>query len=38
MSIEPTVNGRVVTFAVAGDTPLLDVVRNHLDLKGSRDG
>jgi nicotinate dehydrogenase subunit A len=38
MSIELTVNGRVVTVAVAGDTPLLDVLRNHLELKGSRYG
>jgi nicotinate dehydrogenase subunit A len=38
MSIELTVNGRVVNVAVAGDTPLLDVLRNHLDLKGSRYG
>src|ERR1700690_280207 len=38
MSIELTVNGRVVSVAVAGDTPLLDVLRNHLDLKGSRYG
>jgi nicotinate dehydrogenase subunit A len=38
MSIELTVNGRVVNVPVAGDTPLLDVLRNHLDLKGSRYG
>src|SRR5579864_7374301 len=38
MSIELTVNGRLVTVEVAGDTPLLDVLRNHLDLKGSRYG
>jgi nicotinate dehydrogenase subunit A len=38
MSIELTVNGRTVRVAVAGDTPLLDVLRNHLDLKGSRYG
>ena len=38
MSIELTVNGRTVSVAVAGDTPLLDVLRNHLDLKGSRYG
>jgi nicotinate dehydrogenase subunit A len=38
MSIELTVNGQTVTLAVAGDTPLLDVLRNHLDLKGSRYG
>ena len=38
MSIELTVNGQTVSVAVAGDTPLLDVLRNHLDLKGSRYG
>jgi nicotinate dehydrogenase subunit A len=38
MSIALTVNGREVSVAVAGDTPLLDVLRNHLDLKGSRYG
>ena len=38
MSIELTVNGRAVSIAAAGDTPLLDVLRNHLDLKGSRYG
>ena len=38
MSIELTVNGRAVSIPVAGDTPLLDVLRNHLDLKGSRYG
>ena len=38
MSIELTVNGRTVTVATANDTPLLDVLRNHLDLKGSRYG
>ncbi len=38
MTIELTVNGRAVTVRVAGDTPLLDVLRNHLDLKGSRYG
>src|ERR1700691_5592822 len=38
MSIELTINGRTVSIAVAGDTPLLDVLRNHLDLKGSRYG
>jgi len=38
MSIELTINGRTVSVAVAGDTPLLDVLRNHLDLKGSRYG
>jgi nicotinate dehydrogenase subunit A len=38
MSIELTVNGRAVNVSVADDTPLLDVLRNHLDLKGSRYG
>jgi nicotinate dehydrogenase subunit A len=38
MSIELTVNGQTVTVRVAEDTPLLDVLRNHLDLKGSRYG
>jgi nicotinate dehydrogenase subunit A len=38
MSIELTVNGRAVSIAVAPDTPLLDVLRNHMDLKGSRYG
>ena len=38
MSFELTFNGTKVSAAVAGDTPLLDVLRNHLDLKGSRYG
>ncbi len=38
MSIELTVNGRTVSVTAASDTPLLDVLRNHLDLKGSRYG
>jgi nicotinate dehydrogenase subunit A len=38
MSIELTINGRAVSITVASDTPLLDVLRNHLDLKGSRYG
>jgi nicotinate dehydrogenase subunit A len=38
MSIELTVNGQTVSVAVADDVPLLDVLRNHLDLKGSRYG
>lgn len=38
MSIELTVNGKTVSVAVADDVPLLDVLRNHLDLKGSRYG
>jgi len=32
------VNGHTVDTDAAGDTPLLDVLRNHLDLKGSRYG
>ena len=38
MSIEMTVNGEAVSAAVPDDTPLLDVLRNHLNLKGSRYG
>ena len=38
MSIELTVNGQTVSVTVAADVPLLDVLRNHLDLKGSRYG
>jgi nicotinate dehydrogenase subunit A len=38
MSIHLTVNGRAVSVSVADDMPLLDVLRNHLDLKGSRYG
>jgi nicotinate dehydrogenase subunit A len=38
MSIELTVNGQTINVAVADDVPLLDVLRNHLDLKGSRYG
>ena len=33
-----TVNGRVHHIEAAGATPLLDVLRNHLGLKGSRYG
>jgi nicotinate dehydrogenase subunit A len=33
-----SVNGRTVEVTAAEDTPLLDVLRNHLDLKGSRYG
>jgi nicotinate dehydrogenase subunit A len=32
------VNGQSVQVSVAPTTPLLDVLRNHLDLKGSRYG
>jgi len=38
MAIDLTVNGRAVTVEVDATTPLLDVLRNHLDLKGSRYG
>ena len=38
MSIALTVNGRAVSVAAVDDTPLLDVLRNHLDLTGSRYG
>ncbi len=38
MSIELTVNGNPVSVSTADNTPLLDVLRNHLDLKGSRYG
>ena len=38
MAIDLTVNGRQVTVDTDATTPLLDVLRNHLDLKGSRYG
>jgi nicotinate dehydrogenase subunit A len=38
MTIDLTVNGRAVSVEVDATTPLLDVLRNHLDLKGSRYG
>ncbi|WP_428487726.1 (2Fe-2S)-binding protein [Rhodopila sp.] len=38
MTIELTVNGRSASIHAAATTPLLDVLRNHLDLKGSRYG
>lgn len=38
MTVAFTVNGADVTIAAAAGTPLLDVLRNHLDLKGSRYG
>ena len=37
-SISFTVNTRSVEVAADGDTPLLDVLRNHLDLTGTRFG
>jgi nicotinate dehydrogenase subunit A len=38
MPIDLTVNGRPVTLDIDAAAPLLDVLRNHLDLKGSRYG
>jgi aerobic-type carbon monoxide dehydrogenase small subunit (CoxS/CutS family) len=38
MEIDLTVNGRQVTVDANATTPLLDVLRNNLDLKGSRYG
>src|SRR5437868_1412370 len=38
MSIKLTVNGRSQTVDVAGDTPLLWVLRDVLDLKGTKYG
>ena len=38
MPIELTVNGQAVSVNAAASTPLLDVLRNHLGLKGSRYG
>jgi nicotinate dehydrogenase subunit A len=38
MAIALTVNGRAVSVEVDTTTPLLDVLRNHLDLKGTRYG
>jgi len=38
MTVELSVNGRQVQVDTADDTPLLDVLRNHLDLKGARYG
>jgi nicotinate dehydrogenase subunit A len=38
MQINLTVNGRPVAVDIDATTPLLDVLRNHLDLKGSRYG
>src|SRR5580704_13295017 len=37
-SISFTVNARSVEVAADPDTPLLDVLRNHLDLTGTRFG
>src|SRR5579883_2908972 len=38
MSIAFTINGRSVSVTAAETTPLLDVLRNQLDLKGARYG
>jgi nicotinate dehydrogenase subunit A len=38
MAIELTVNGRAISVEVETTTPLLDVLRNYLDLKGTRYG
>ena len=38
MAIDLTVNGQRVSVAAEATTPLLDVLRNHLDLKGTRYG
>jgi nicotinate dehydrogenase subunit A len=38
MAIELVVNGAARSVSVAETTPLLDVLRNHLDLKGTRYG
>jgi nicotinate dehydrogenase subunit A len=38
MAVQFMVNGRDVSLSVAEDVPLLDVLRNQLDLKGSRYG
>ncbi len=38
MTIKFVVNGQACEIDVRPDTPLLDVLRNHLDLKGSRYG
>lgn len=38
MAIRMSVNGQAVSVTAAADTPLLDVLRNHLNLKGTRYG
>src|SRR6202171_1469619 len=37
-SIDLTVNGKIVSLGADGDTPLLDVLRNHLGLVGTKFG
>ena len=38
MTIALSVNGRAVSTTADAATPLLDVLRNHLDLRGTRYG
>ena len=38
MTTQFTVNGRAISVDVDPATPLIDVLRNHLDLKGTRYG
>ena len=38
MTIELSVNGRTVSTGADPSTPLIDVLRNHLDLRGTRYG
>jgi nicotinate dehydrogenase subunit A len=38
MALNLSVNGQTVSVTAAPDTPLLDVLRNHLDLKATRYG
>jgi nicotinate dehydrogenase subunit A len=38
MSFRFTVNGRAVEVGAAADTPLLDVLRNHLGIRGAKFG
>ena len=38
MTIELSVNGRTVATEADPSTPLIDVLRNHLDLRGTRYG
>jgi nicotinate dehydrogenase subunit A len=38
MSIELSVNGRIIATEADPSTPLIDILRNHLDLRGTRYG
>lgn len=38
MRIEATINDRIETFDVAGDTTLMDALRNNLHLTGTKEG